>query len=250
MKVNVSTPILVRSTFLATILLVIVFQISTLFSTREILIVGIQNLDDHVPSLIKAYWSEARMYLPAGALLNYTLKERYQNPKILRGGCAVTVLLVDPDLDEDAHWALESVADNIHPLDRTCFLLQTSVCMLKKPNATQEQLYEAKVEQFMRRVKPKFLNLIERGNVRMTVLDTAKYDLRSCLNFYNPSFLFENYLYWGSDEFDPSDSDQVLMVQADAVLCHDLNTEKWKDVAWGEFFHDWTLTANPPISVN
>ena len=235
MNIKLSAPILVRVSISVSVLFVTVFQVSTLLSTTKNLISNNWKDDDRLVSFLKAYWSETRMSLGADASLKFSLTERYQNPTILRDGCAITVLLVDPDLNEDVHWALESVADNIHPLERTCFLLQTSVCMLRKANATYSHLYEAKVEQFMSRVKPKFLNLIQRGNVRMTVLDKTKYDLKSCLNFYNPSFLFENYQYWGPDEFDPSDSDQILMMQGDAVLCHDLNTEKWKDVAWGEY---------------
>ncbi len=221
---------------IVSIVLVLGFHVVTLFSTRQGLAGSIiSNHADQLPSLQKAYWNGARMPRPAtGAVWNFTLTEQYHNPTILRDGCAVTVLLVDPDLDDDVLWALESVADNIHPIERTCFLLQTSVCMLRKPNVSHAELYSAKVDRFMRSVRPKFQTLIQQGNVRMTVLDHAKYGLRSCLNFYNPSFLFENHRYWGPDEFDLSDSDLILMMQGDAVLCHDLNTEKWKDVAWGE----------------
>lgn len=172
----------------------------------------------------------------------FVLSERYQNPTILRDGCAATVLFVDPYLSEDALWALESVVANIHPLEKTCFLLQTSICMFKmemddKDDSTQQQQrqqqqYHAKVMHVMNVAQPKFRSMIERGNVRMTVLDHRKYHLRSCTNYYNPSFLYENYQYWGPDEFDPADSDLILMMQADAVLCHDLNLDKWRDVAW------------------
>jgi hypothetical protein len=66
----------------------------------------------------------------------------------------------------------------------------------------------------------------------MIVLNHTRYNLRSCNNFYNPSYLFENYHFWGPDEFLPQDSDLLLMTQGDAVLCHELHMDKWRDVAW------------------
>ena len=75
--------------------------------------------------------------------------------------------------------------------------------------------------------------LMDRGNVRVTVLNHTKYHLKSCDYFYPPSSALSNYHYWGEDEFvDGVDSDLVFLMQGDAVLCHELNVDKWRDVAW------------------
>lgn len=199
-----------------------------------------EMLDDASSHQLPLIQNDKDKYSPTststgGTPSNFTITQRYQNPNILKQSCSVTVLLVDPDLGEDVHWALESVVANIHPLDNTCFLLQTSICMLQKrqhTNATDVELYRIKADRVIHMAQPGFRNMIQRGNVRMTILDSQRYDLRSCLNFFNPSFLFENYQYWGPDEFDVQDSDLVLMVQGDAVLCHALHVDKWRDVAW------------------
>mmetsp|Transcript_41634 Transcript_41634/g.60938 ORF Transcript_41634/g.60938 Transcript_41634/m.60938 type:complete len:300 (+) Transcript_41634:991-1890(+) len=60
----------------------------------------------------------------------------------------------------------------------------------------------------------------------------AQYKMKSCSNFYNPSLAFMNPNYW-IDEFLPKvDSDLILMIQGDSFLCHHLDPEKWRDVAF------------------
>lgn len=171
-----------------------------------------------------------------------TLTDHYQSPSIQRHGCSVTVVMVDPDLGEDVQWALESVVANINPLHTTCFLLQTSSCMFEGQQQQQHRnshhddrssSYQRKAEQVISLAQPGFRQMIQMGNVRMTILNHTKYHLRSCHNFYNPSYLFENIQYWGANEFIPQvDSDLVLIVQGDSVLCHKLNIDKWNDLAW------------------
>mmetsp|Transcript_35656 Transcript_35656/g.54032 ORF Transcript_35656/g.54032 Transcript_35656/m.54032 type:complete len:319 (+) Transcript_35656:921-1877(+) len=60
----------------------------------------------------------------------------------------------------------------------------------------------------------------------------AQYKMKSCSNFYNPSLALMNPNYW-IDEFLPKvDSDLILMIQGDSFLCHHLDPEKWRDVAF------------------
>jgi hypothetical protein len=66
----------------------------------------------------------------------------------------------------------------------------------------------------------------------MNVLNHTRYDLQSCNNFNNPSHLLENYHFGLPDEFLPQDSDLIVMSQVDAVLCHELHMDKWRDVSW------------------
>jgi hypothetical protein len=167
---------------------------------------------------------------------NFTLQPFYQNPLILKQKCSVTVLLVDPHLGKDSMWALESVAANILPLEKTCILLKTSVCGFGVDYHVAldaDRRYHRKAAIIRASAEPLFAAMIDRGQVRMTVLDHKKYNLRACNRFYNPSFMFENYRFWGPDEFDEDlDSDLILMTQGDAVLCHELHMDKWQDVAW------------------
>jgi Protein of unknown function (DUF5672) len=179
---------------------------------------------------------------------NFTLQPFYQNPVILERNCSVTVLFVDPNLGKDSMWALESVVANILPLETTCILLQTSVCdvipstqrhinkkgaiIVDDRNQNQTELYLRKARRVRDGAEPLFGNLMDRGNVRMNVLNHTRYNLKKCNNFYNPSHLLENYHFWGPDEFLEQDSDLILMMQGDAVLCHELHVDKWRDVAW------------------
>ncbi|KAL3920868.1 MAG: hypothetical protein SGILL_003045 [Bacillariaceae sp.] len=179
------------------------------------------------------------MVPPTVASTNFTLQPFYQNPLILEQKCSVTVLLVDPDLEMDTMWALESVAANILPLETTCILLKTSICGKGKSSRDAytgfdvQERYRQKADRVRKLARPLLANLIDRGNVRMTILNHTHYNLRACDNFYNPSFMLENFRFWGSDEFDEDlDSDLVLMTQGDAVLCHELHVDKWRDVAW------------------
>jgi len=73
--------------------------------------------------------------------------------------------------------------------------------------------------------------MIESGNVRMVPLDHLKYNLKSCQNFYNPSFAWMHHRYW-RDEFIAQDSDMVLSIQNDSVLCHKFNPNLWRDMAF------------------
>jgi len=152
----------------------------------------------------------------------------------------VTVLFVDPTLKKNALWALESVAANILPLETTCIVLKTSVCnLLGNTDPATVDIYDESSDYYRRKAslveelaEPLFADLIAKGQVRMTILNDKKYYLESCENFYNPSRMFENYRFWGPDEFVEEDSDFVLMMQADAVLCHELHVDKWRDLAW------------------
>jgi len=62
-------------------------------------------------------------------------------------------------------------------------------------------------------------------------LNYEKYNLPSCEDFFNPSFAWMNVNYWVDEYIDGVDSDQVLMVQDDSVLCHTLNPHLWKGLA-------------------
>jgi hypothetical protein len=193
----------------------------------------------------------------------FVIQRHYQNPVILQQGCAVTVLLLDPYIDDDELWALESAANFIHPQDRTCFLLKTSICsqvllpiqqgveqQQQQPSTLQSDSnmdnninnnnnhhgrhpYRIKADTILQNSKPYFRSMIEKGNVRMTELNHTRYKLKSCTNYWTPSRVWQNYHFWASaSEFLPQDSDLVLTLQGDSVLCHHFHVDKWRDVAW------------------
>ena len=162
------------------------------------------------------------------------IQKTYQNPEILEKGCSMTVILFDPNVNEKAIWALESAADNIYPQERVCFLLQTSICLLRdQPGIdTDEKAFQAKAHDIQTRAKPHFLSKIQRGHVRMSIIDTKKYSLKSCSNFITPNSAWQNFHYWGSNEFISEDSDTILMIQDDVTVCHALHIDKWNDLAY------------------
>jgi hypothetical protein len=152
---------------------------------------------------------------------------------------------MDPDVGMAALWTLESVAEYVLPSESICILIQTSVCLEEisatSKNATtvpssksvfSSQAYQRKAQRIEQEAQPQFRDLIHRGNVRMTVLDYSFYRLKSCRNFYNPSFAWQNWHYWGPREFTREDSDLVLTIQDDAVLCRPLDILRWQDSAW------------------
>jgi hypothetical protein len=166
---------------------------------------------------------------------HFSLTTQYQNPQILREGCSVTVVLMDPNVGTGALWTLESVAEYIRPVETTCILIQTSICQEGSPDdetSTISMRYLRRTKRLEEGAQPLFRRMIHQGNVRMTVLDPTYYKLNSCENFYNPSYAWQNWHYWGPREFVEQDSDLVLMVQDDAVLCRPLDIRLWQDAAW------------------
>jgi len=155
---------------------------------------------------------------------SHTIRTTYGNPEIYEKNCSLTVVLFDPNIDKHALWTLESVADNIYPKETTCYLLQTSICQIQAfIKLPYEQALETKARIIQDAAKPNFLSAIKKGNVRMSVIDHNKYSLDSCDDFYSPSNVSLHIDYWGDLEFTEYDSDTILMVQSDGIICHPLH---------------------------
>ena len=162
---------------------------------------------------------------------NQYLGPKYQNPSILKSHCSVTILLMDPATgtpgnSNELFYSLESTVSNIHPSakETACILLQTSHCLNKDG-------IQGVYNRIWTHAQTELKQMIVSGNVRVTFLDHKKYKVRSCSNFYNPSSAWMNAHYW-VDEFESEDSDLVLSIQNDSVLCHTFNPDLWRDVAW------------------
>ena len=174
------------------------------------------------------------LYPKAGQVVR-DIGKIYTNPTIEKLGCSITIVLMEPSISAKTLIALESVAANIRPRNRACFLLQTSVCHIQN-NSTSEITNDDALSEVVKQVKssalPSFYRMFQNGQVRVTIVDSAKYKFKACDNFYSPARAWLDHRYWGPDEFNDADPDQVLMIQSDVVLCHPLAIDKWRSYAW------------------
>jgi Protein of unknown function (DUF5672) len=203
----------------------------------------------------------------------------YSNPWIIENGCVMTVSLLDPSLGPPVFFTLESVAENVHPINQTCILIQTSICRIQKNYNLEEDLssyneaYMILTELIYNSSKPLLRSLIELGNVRVSIFNHTKYQTSNCQDFRSVNNPFFHIDYWSdyyyfdtqgnkivlnsnnnsntdiisaigtddqvsnsktnlsfllSGEFVPNqDSDFILVIQNDAVLCHGLDVFSW-----------------------
>jgi hypothetical protein len=159
--------------------------------------------------------------------------------------CSLTVLFMDPRLGDPSYgpgqaawFALESVAALA---EHACVLLLTSSCAMKEQLEAQrhEEVSERQAEEAVKHAVyskslPLFREMILQGRVRLSILDTAKYHLKSCRDFGNPTAAFVNIDFWRDEFLQGVDSDLVLMMQDDAVLCTSLhdNLADYKQYAY------------------
>ena len=85
------------------------------------------------------------LYPKAGQVVGEIGKE-YTSPTIEKLGCAITVVLMEPSITPRTHIALESVAANIRPRNRACFLIQTSLCRIRNNSTYAMTNYDAYLE--------------------------------------------------------------------------------------------------------
>jgi len=204
---------------------------------------------------------------------HYTIKPySYSSPIIQKQGCIITVILMEPNFNTAVFASLESVAAFVYPRERTCILIQTSICQYQtNDTVTSERSYQYVIELIHKGAGPIFKDMIQMGNVRVTILDHVKYQLQQCDYFYSPSNPWLNYYYWNdyktdknienggntddrsrsTGEFVPGqDSDFVLTIQKDAVLCTGLDALAWKEYSfvgapWPPLPTWWSCTQLP-----
>jgi len=152
--------------------------------------------------------------------------------------CSLTVLILDPRLPilsrDKALWG--SIESTIaHGPEDMCVLIQTSPCITDTLNATTNYNNKSKIayeEIYQRAPYPLFRDFLSSGRVRITFLNHSKYHVRSCSNFITPTHIWVNYHYWEDEFLQGVDSDMVMIIQDDTVLCHDIDITKWNDVAY------------------
>ena len=162
---------------------------------------------------------------------NNTIGQCYKNPKILSQSCSLTILFLEPRISKappksDIYYALESIASNVIPFETTCVLIQTS---FHCPYISPKDLYDRIRSNAMEHLR----SLMDMGNVRVVSLEEQFYNVEHC--HWNVNRLFMHPLYW-SREFVSQDSDHVLVLQSDSVVCRTLNITQWNDFAYGKLF--------------
>jgi Protein of unknown function (DUF5672) len=209
----------------------------------------------------------------------------YTNPWIVQNGCTITVAILDPSLGPSVYVTLESVAENVHPNKETCILIQTSLCRIQREyklmedSSSYDTAFNILTESIYNTSKPLLRQLIELGNVRVSIFNHIKYQTSSCSDFRSVNAPFFNIDFWsdyyyldtegnkvtftnknsntditmttGPEEYPQltldntnrsvavigeflaeQDSDFLLVIQNDAVLCHGLDVYSWNHFAY------------------
>lgn len=223
---------------------VIIISFESLYMSR----VGVIRIDELRPPIsVKLIGASKKISATKANMYNATYEDKfrsqYSSAKILSHGCSLTVIFFDPQLSKssitDVRWSvLESVAINV-PQDNTCFILQTSSCSTQRRKERTEVQVLKKIK---KKARKNFRSMIHRGNVRVSFIDYNKYHFRNCYNFFPPSNAWMMGSYW-DDEFTSYDSDLVLTIQHDTVLCHKLNPDLFREFAfvgapWPRFGND------------
>ncbi len=178
--------------------------------------------------------------IPGAAINSFDLSS--YGEQIIQSKCEITVVFMDPRLPSNkpgspAYYSLESVAMY---LPNACIVLHTSKCYHlydKEHHHRQQQLYANKKEQEVYNTIynssfPLFQAMIQSGNVRVSFLDHTKYQLKSCDNYDNPSRAFMNYNFWNEEFINDVDSDLVLIMQDDSILCHSFDIDQYRKFAF------------------
>lgn len=103
---------------------------------------------------------------------------------------------------------------------------------------TQDYVIQSMAKNIYDRAGPFLRSVIEKGRIRISILDHETYGLQACDNFYNPRNLFMSAPFW-INEFHPNeDSDLILNVERDVFMCKPLpiaNPDGSGSSAWSKF---------------
>ncbi len=172
-------------------------------------------------------------------MFDFSTFDKYTSPDVLQFGCNLTTVLVEPrlptaDFSYAGLFTLESVATYV---SYSCVVLQTSSCLVlpvkdgEDPEPMSRQIEEV-AKKIYHRALPMFRGMMERGLVRITILDHSKYKLTDCTNFYTPSNAWMSVNYWKDEFIEKVDNEMILIVQSDGVICRDFDIQLWSDLAF------------------
>lgn len=191
-------------------------------------------------------------------IVNFNTFDNYTSPAVRKKGCRLTVSIVDPRPPSSGRnhpiwFALESVASYV---PYACVVFHTSSCNLniivEKTNnnihcsPTTKQRTNLVAQSIYDRSLPLFRRMMERGLVRINILDSCnKYSTKSCSDFGNGNSIFLNVQFWLDEFINGIDSDMILTVQHDSVLCQKLDIDLWKHFAYvGSPWAQWVWNCN------
>jgi hypothetical protein len=172
-------------------------------------------------------------------LLDFQNFENYTSPDVgTNSRCRLTVTLVEPRLPPNGYnhpvwFTLESVASYV---PYACVVIHTASCQIFKqtsnmPLVERLHLIEVTARAIYERSLPLFRRMMERGQVRISILEKGRYNIENC-GTWDISTIAMNIHFWREEFLDGIDSDTLLFVQDDAVLCRYLDIDPWKHFAF------------------
>lgn len=174
----------------------------------------------------------------------------YTSSDVLNNGCRLTVVIVDPRPPASAYnhpiwYALESVASYV---PYACVVIQTAACQVVYQNyndvtnlPTKQQQVAVVAKVIYEHALPLFRRMMESGQVRVNILNLEKYGLyHNCAHFGQGNSIFKSIHFWIDEFIEGVDSNMVLTVQDDSVLCRHFEIDLWKHFAfvgapWGSW---------------
>jgi hypothetical protein len=90
---------------------------------------------------------------------------------------------------------------------------------------------EAAAQFIYERSLPLFRRMMERGQVRIAILEKGIYNIEKCAQ-WDISAITMNLKFWKEQLINGTDSDMILFVQSDSVLCHYFDINLWAHFAY------------------
>jgi hypothetical protein len=163
---------------------------------------------------------------------------RYTSTDILRNGCSLTVALTDPRIPQHGYnhpvwFMLESVASFV---PYACVVVHTASCQIIKqtsniPVSPTVHQVEVAAHFIYERSLPLFRRMMERGQVRIAILEKGSFNIEKCAE-WDISKITMNLKFWKEQFINGTDSDMILFVQSDSVLCHYFDINLWAQFAY------------------
>jgi hypothetical protein len=172
---------------------------------------------------------------------NFDSFGNYTSPAVLSAGCRLTVSIIDPRPPTSGYnhpmwFALESVALYA---PYACVVFHTASCDLNivetknlHNEPTSQQRTALVAQSIYDRSLPLSRRMMENGLVRINILDSNKYGTEACNNFGKGNSILLNIYFWLEEFIEGVDSNMILTLQPDSVLCHDFDITLWKHYAY------------------
>eukprot|EP00590_Aulacoseira_subarctica_P009972 CAMPEP_0172419290 /NCGR_PEP_ID=MMETSP1064-20121228/5737_1 /TAXON_ID=202472 /ORGANISM="Aulacoseira subarctica , Strain CCAP 1002/5" /LENGTH=423 /DNA_ID=CAMNT_0013158709 /DNA_START=161 /DNA_END=1432 /DNA_ORIENTATION=- len=172
-------------------------------------------------------------------LFNFTSFANYTSSNVAMYGCNLTVTLIDNRVPANPYnhrvwYMLESIA-SFAPY--ACVAIHTTACHVishsENITTVPTKLHQTEVSAraIYDRSLPLHRRMMERGQVRIGILEIGSYNIKACES-WDANNLYTNVDFWKNEFFDGIDSNAILLVQDDAILCRYFNVTPWKEYAY------------------